>query len=454
MKKFRFKKKNFYSYRTEEEKTKIKESSETYTTSNYNKYEYFKYLNKKNRKKKFLNIFFLSILILQTIYIIKLYFPSNKIKSIFNISKNINITSKNIPNIEIKNMSREEAIKYGKEYVEICRKGILINNKKFIKSKKPLISVIIPVYNSEKVIKTTIRSIQNQNMTDIEIILVNDCPTDNTTKIIEKMQIEDPRIKIIYNNKSMGTLYSRSIGVLEAKGKYITCLDDDDLFIDKYLYDIIYNETDNEYFDIVAFKAFDTHGLKTFEDDYLAENKNSKTLYQPELGIFSFRRSDPLFHNNILVWGKIIRTIVYKAAVNLMGKKRYSNYLLWCEDTSIFFIICNLANSYKFVEKYGIFHFLYKTSGSLLLSKDHLMFGDIFLIDIIFDFSKNEYKKNAIYKLFEIKYRDYFHLSKANETVKTYFKEVFKKIINCHYIEEKDKKELKNKFKDHKYLFN
>ena len=351
-------------------------------------------------------------------------------------------------------MSREEAIKYGKEYVEICRKGILINNKKFIKSKKPLISVIIPVYNSEKVIKATIRSIQNQNMTDIEIILVNDCPTDNTTKIIENMQIEDPRIKIIYNNKSMGTLYSRSIGVLEAKGKYITCLDDDDLFIDKYLYDIIYNETDNEYFDIVAFKAFDTHGLKTFEDDYLAENKNSKTLYQPELGIFSFRRSDPLFHNNILVWGKIIRTIVYKAAVNLMGKKRYSNYLLWCEDTSIFFIICNLANSYKFVEKYGIFHFLYKTSGSLVLSKDHLMFGDIFLIDIIFDFSKNEYKKNAIYKLFEIKYRDYFHLSKANETVKTYFKEVFKKIINCHYIEEKDKKELKNKFKDHKYLFN
>lgn len=197
-------------------------------------------------------------------------------------------------------MSRKEAIKYGKEYVEICRKGILINNKKFIKIKKPLISVIIPVFNSEKVI-ATIRSIQNQNMTDIEIILVNDCSTDNTTKIIEKMQIEDPRIKIIYNNKSMGTLYSRSLGVLEAKGKYITCIDDDDWFIGKYLYDIIYNETDNEYFDIVAFKAFDTHGLKTFEDDYLAENKNNKTLYQPELGIFSFRRSDPLFHNNILV---------------------------------------------------------------------------------------------------------------------------------------------------------
>ncbi len=53
MKKFRFKKKNFYSDRPEEEKTKIKESSETYSTSNYNKYEYFKYLNKKIEKKNF-----------------------------------------------------------------------------------------------------------------------------------------------------------------------------------------------------------------------------------------------------------------------------------------------------------------------------------------------------------------------------------------------------------------
>ena len=61
------------------------------------------------------------------------------------------------------------------------------------------------------------------------------------------MQKEDPRIKIIYNNKTMGTLYSRNIGVLEAKGKYITCIDNDDLYINKYLFDILYEETNDEY---------------------------------------------------------------------------------------------------------------------------------------------------------------------------------------------------------------
>ena len=75
------------------------------------------------------------------------------------------------------------------------------------------------------------------------------------------MQKEDPRIKIIYNNKTMGTLYSRNIGVLEAKGKYITCIDNDDLFIDKYLFDILYEETNDEYFDILSFSAFES-GLK------------------------------------------------------------------------------------------------------------------------------------------------------------------------------------------------
>ena len=132
----------------------------------------------------------------------------------------------------------------GLQYVDLCKNGVLIhNNDEFIDTKEPRISVVIPVYNSEKVIKSTIRSIQNQNMLDIEIILVNDAPKDNTTKIIEKLQKEDPRIKIVYNKNSMGTLYSRSIGALEAKGKYITTIDNDDFFLINDLFDTLYNET-------------------------------------------------------------------------------------------------------------------------------------------------------------------------------------------------------------------
>ena len=452
MKKLKFIKKRNYFNKVNEEKVRIKDSFEINTKANNKNMKKSKNLSRAISDisiHKYLNLFFLLILIIEAIYLIILFSLKSKSNQVSSSKK-----EQKVPRIKFQNISREKALDIAKEYVEICQEGLLINKREFIKSKEPLVSVIIPVYNSENAIKATVRSIQNQNMIDIEIILVNDSPTDNTTNIIQELQLEDPRIKIIYNNKSMGTLYSRSVGVLEAKGKYITCLDHDDLFIDKDLFDMIYEETNEEYFDIVSFKAFDTHNLKVFEDDYLADNKNSKTLYQPELGIFSFRRSEPLFHNNILVWGKFIRTNVYKAAVNLMGKKRYSIYLLWCEDTSIFFIICSIAQSYKFVEKFGILHFLYKKSGSLMLPNDHLIFGDVFLVDIIFDFSKNEYKKNAIYKLIEARHRGYFSVSKANDTVKTYLKQVVKKIINCEYIGENDKKKLKNNFKGHEELFN
>ena len=109
--------------------------------------------------------------------------------------------------------SREEALKSGRNYMNKCLEGI-INNITFKISKKPKISVIVPIYNSQKTIKKAISSIQNQNMIDIEIILINDFSTDNSSQIIKEIHKNDPRLLIINNNKNMGILYSRCIGVL------------------------------------------------------------------------------------------------------------------------------------------------------------------------------------------------------------------------------------------------
>ena len=68
-------------------------------------------------------------------------------------------------------------------------------------------------------------------MTNFEIILINDYSNDNSSIIINEMKKFDNRIKIINNHRNMGTLYSRSIGALNAKGKYIFALDNDDLFL-------------------------------------------------------------------------------------------------------------------------------------------------------------------------------------------------------------------------------
>ena len=104
-------------------------------------------------------------------------------------------------------------------------KNKLINNKipKIINFSKTVeVSTIIPIYNSQNYISRAIKSIQNQNIIDLEIMLVNDFSFDITSYIINRLKKKDQRITIINNKRHMGTLYSRSIGVLFSKGKYIS----------------------------------------------------------------------------------------------------------------------------------------------------------------------------------------------------------------------------------------
>ena len=82
----------------------------------------------------------------------------------------------------------------------------------------------MPLYNCEKTIRASLNSIIFQNMENIEIILINDFSNDNTLKIIKNLKKNEQRIILINNKKNMGTLYSRSIGVLKAKGEYLNLI--------------------------------------------------------------------------------------------------------------------------------------------------------------------------------------------------------------------------------------
>ena len=151
-----------------------------------------------------------------------------------------------------------------------------------------MISVIIPEFNCEKSIIPSIRSIQNQNLSQIEIILVNDFSKDNTTKIIKMLSKQDLRIKIINNYKNMGTLYSRCIGVLISLGKYIFALDNDDMFFDEDIFDYIYKIGKSKNFDIIIFKTLtiNDYNIEKMRDHPLSRHKNNLILHQPNLGIF------------------------------------------------------------------------------------------------------------------------------------------------------------------------
>jgi glycosyltransferase involved in cell wall biosynthesis len=91
----------------------------------------------------------------------------------------------------------------------------------------PLISVVLPVYNVALYVKEAINSILEQTIQDFEIIIIDDCSTDNTIEVIET--IKDYRLKIIKKNKNKGLVDSLNIGFDAAKGKYIARMDGDDI---------------------------------------------------------------------------------------------------------------------------------------------------------------------------------------------------------------------------------
>ena len=216
--------------------------------------------------------------------------------------------------------------------------NITINNK-------PNISIIIPLFNCQNSIELSIKSIQYQTFLNYEIILINDFSKDNTLNIINCLRMKDSRIKVINNNKNMGTLYSRSIGALKAKGKYIYCLDNDDLFYDEHLFEKLYEFAEKTDYDIVEFKSYYikkySSRVKLSEIKIGPFNRHpiNMTLTQPQLGLFPISKKGKYSDNDFHIWGKSIKTKIYQKAINLLKMKNFSFHNCWTEDISIIFII-------------------------------------------------------------------------------------------------------------------
>lgn len=111
------------------------------------------------------------------------------------------------------------------------------------------VSVIVPVYNSEKYIDRCIKSILEQTYKNFELILINDGSKDNSINILNKYKKKDKRISII-DKKNEGVAKTRNLGIQKAKGKYVIFIDNDD-FINKNYVETYYKIIKEKKLDIV-----------------------------------------------------------------------------------------------------------------------------------------------------------------------------------------------------------
>ena len=145
-----------------------------------------------------------------------------------------------------------------------------MNNIIFI----PAISIIIPLYNAEKYIAQCLRSILSQTFQDFEVIVVDDCSTDHSIDIVEKIiESHNEKIKLIKNRKnSGGSAIPRNIGLRLSRGKYILFIDNDDMIVNNAL-EILYNIAEQTQADVL-------HAEKWFEPQNKIEkiDKNTKFI--------------------------------------------------------------------------------------------------------------------------------------------------------------------------------
>ena len=145
--------------------------------------------------------------------------------------------------------------------------------------KPPVISIIIPVYNSERYIHRCIDSVLRQTYPDYELILVDDGSSDLSGEICDSFANKDNRIKVIHQ-KNSGVSSARNTGITIAKGKYITFCDSDDELWPDYLA-VMSNEPEDEEMVIAGWQYIDENGKKIFEshgyerDDQICVNRKS-----------------------------------------------------------------------------------------------------------------------------------------------------------------------------------
>ncbi len=185
----------------------------------------------------------------------------------------------------------------------------------------PLLSVIIPVYNAAATIDKCLTSVLNQTLADIEIIIINDCSTDNSAEIISKYK--DKRIILLNSSKTMGAGASRNKGLLFARGKYTGFVDNDD-WVDPDYFEKMYNEIIKKDSDICVSLKIENH-TKGKSKKHIAGSKDLK---------------ETIFIERTAPWAKIFkRSFLYENKIKFGLKRGEDVYPAFLSS----YLSCNIA---------------------------------------------------------------------------------------------------------------
>ena len=297
-----------------------------------------------------------------------------------------------------------------KEFRAINSNNLLINNNYFNKNNFPDITVILIIYNQAHCFHKALRSIQNQSLKNVEIIIIDDCSTDNSIELINNYQKEDNRIILIKHEKNLGKIKSRTDGIRIANGKYITVLDGDDALIHKdILLHSIYIANLGD-LDVVEFKIITYKNGKFLNWLNIYPIETNDIIYQPKLRTFFFLFKDNCTYRGIHnrnICGKIIKNKIFQKTLDNIGTKYTDDFILSYEDTIMTVSLFQIAKSYYYMKESGYYY-----SKDDKKKKNDILGMDLvkYLQFLIEKTKKNKIEKQLIfYEIMSINYYTSFY---------------------------------------------
>ena len=241
----------------------------------------------------------------------------------------------------------------------------------------PKVSVIVPVYNVEKYVEKCLKSLVNQTMQEIEIIVVDDGSKDGSKSIVDNYIKKYPdKIKYLYKENG-GLSSARNFAIPYANGEYIAFLDSDD-YAEPTMYEEMYNLAKKEDADMV-------------DCDFIWEYPNKQKY---DYGVVYNRKKKEIEKARVVEWNKLIkREIIDSEKIEFPFGLRY-------EDVEFFYKLVPSLNKIAFLKKYFI-HYVQRENS--IANTQNTKTKDIFkVLNNVIEFYKNkgyydEYKEELEY---------------------------------------------------------
>lgn len=269
---------------------------------------------------------------------------------------------------------------------------------------KPKLSIVVPVYNTEKYLKRCMDSILNQTLKDIEIIIVDDGSKEECSNLCDEISKTDLRIKVIHKQNG-GLGFARNTGLEVATGKYIGFVDSDD-YIEPDMYDVLYNTAEKYNAELVVsgisfvggnmFSESEVDRKSYFDKDTVFENEDMKKLLLGVVGALPHEPDDSRY--GVSVCKNIFKTsLIRERKIEFLSERK-----ILSEDT--LFMVDFIKSAKCAVGVSGAFYCYCRNEDSLSKSynKERFEKSIVFLDELekrISDFVKKEEYTIYLYRL-------------------------------------------------------